>query len=199
MEPFRIGASAFILILMGATATAQNDKPAEAARQPRAAQSQGTEKKGPALNPGAKGRAAVPVKTVQPKQMARTPQQQEDQQTLQRRAWQERRANRFQYEHKDWQARGGYKGVKIADDYFQAHYGKAHVFRIYDQPFVYENGDPKFQLEGYWFTMLDPYPENWSGYWYETDDLYVDFRDGGYALFNRGFPDQAGIALDVSL
>ncbi len=196
MELLRIGAPAFVLVLICSTLAAQESQNEK--NKPRILQGQTLAKKGLSTD-AAKGRTAVPAKTVQPKQVVRTPQQQQDQQTLQRRAWQERRANHFQYEHKDWKARGGYKGLLIADDYFQAHYGKAHVFRMYDLPFVYENGDPKFQVDGYWFTMLDPYPENWSGYWYETDDLFVDFRDGGYSLFNRGFPNQAGIALDVSL
>jgi hypothetical protein len=134
----------------------------------------------------------------QQKQTERSPEQAHDQQRTQERAWQERRANHWEYEHRSWQQRGGYNGYRVSDDYFRDHYGNGHVFRIYGLPFVYEAGNPRFQYDGYWFTMLDPYPESWGGRWYETDDVYVAYRGDGYYLFNRSFPGPNGIALSVS-
>jgi hypothetical protein len=46
--------------------------------------------------------------------------------------------------------------------------------------------------------MLDPCPEFWGGRWYETDDMYLDFSEDGYYLFNRSFPGKPGIAVSVS-
>jgi hypothetical protein len=132
------------------------------------------------------------------KQMERSPEQERDQQKKQERAWQERRANHWEYERRSWQQRGGYNGYRIPDDYFHDHYGDAHAFRIYGLPFLYEAGNPRFQFGGYWFTMLDPYPEGWGGRWYETDDVYVAYQGDGYYLFNRSYPGPLGISLSVS-
>ncbi len=134
----------------------------------------------------------------QQKQLERSPEQAHDQQRKQESAWQERRANHWEYERRSWQQRGGYNGYRVPDDYFHDHYGDGHAFRIYGLPFAYEAGNPRFQFNGYWFTMLDPYPENWGGRWYETDDVYIAYRGDGYYLFNRGYPGPNGIALSVS-
>jgi flagellar motor protein MotB len=135
----------------------------------------------------------VPVKQVE-----RSEKQQGEQQLAQQRAWPERRANHYQYERHNWQQRGGYHGLRVSDDYFRDHYGSAHGFRIYGLPFVYEAGNPRFQYEGYWFTLMDPYPENWEISWYQNDDVYVDYQGDGYYLFNRRYPGHLGIALNVS-
>ncbi|HEY6488259.1 MAG: hypothetical protein WCC26_02390 [Terracidiphilus sp.] len=134
----------------------------------------------------------------QSKQMQRSAQQESEQQIAQEHAWPERRANHYQYEHHTWQQRGGYHGFRVPDDYFRDHYGSAHFFRIYGLPFVYEGGNPRFQYEGYWFTLMDPYPENWEISWYRNDDVYVDYQDDGYYLFNRRYPGHLGIALNIS-
>jgi hypothetical protein len=134
----------------------------------------------------------------QQKQMERSQDQEHQQQDVQRRAWQERRANHFEFEHRSWQQRGGYQGYRIPDDYFHVHYGNGHTFRIYSLPFVYEGGNPRFQYEGYWFTMMDPYPEDWGGAWYQTDDVYVDYQNDGYYLFNRSYPNRPGIAINIT-
>ena len=135
----------------------------------------------------------------QQKQMERSPEQEHDQQRKQQSAWQERRANHWEYERRSWQQRGGYNGFRVPDDYYRDHYGDGHAFRIYSLPFLYEGGNARFQYGGYWFTMLDPCPENWGGRWYETDDVYVAYKGDGYYLFNRRYPGPIGIAVSVSL
>jgi hypothetical protein len=135
----------------------------------------------------------------QQKQMERTQEQEHNQQRTQERAWQERRANHWEYERRSWQQRGGYNGYRVPDDYFRDHYGDGHAFRIYSLPFLYEGGNARFQYGGYWFTMLDPCPENWGGRWYETDDVYVAYQGDGYYVFNRSYPGPHGIAVSVSL
>jgi hypothetical protein len=135
---------------------------------------------------------------AQMKQVQRTDQQQQDQQSAQKHAWPERRANHFQYERQSWQQRGGYQGIRVADDYFRDHYGSSHAFRIYGLPFLYQAGNPSFQYDGYWFTLMDPYPENWQMSWYQDDDVYIDYRGDGYYLFNRTYPGHMGIALNIT-
>ena len=45
-------------------------------------------------------------------------------------------------------------------------------------------------------TLVDPWPEYWSDRWYETDDVYIDYNEGGYYLVNRRRPGDR-IAVNV--
>lgn len=194
MTRFRIVASVSILLTLGACVSGygqgnqdkNKDKPQNQGKQ---ASTGDQPKKSPADN----GRHAG-----QQKQMERSQEQEQEQQRAQVRAWQERRANHWQYERRSWEQRGGYNGYRLPEDYFQDHYGDGHAFRIYSLPFLYEDGNPRFQYAGYWFTMLDPFPEHWGGRWYENDDVYVAYKGDGYYLFNRSNPGPHGIAVSVS-
>jgi len=53
---------------------------------------------------------------------------------------------------------------------------------------MYVGGNRRFQYGGYWFGLVDPWPEYWSNDWYNSDDLYVDYYGDGYYLFNRRYP-----------
>lgn len=132
------------------------------------------------------------------KQMERSDRQVREQQFQQQRVWQERRARHWDDEHRGWNQRGGYHGYRVPDDYFRGHYGHDHWFRVYSLPFRYEAGYPRFQYGGYWFTMMDPYPETWGPSWYQNDDVYVDYYNDGYYLFNRRYPGRPWIALSIA-
>jgi len=112
--------------------------------------------------------------------------------------WQQRRASHWESEHRDWHARGGYRGYRVPDDYFRVHYGNGHWFRVYGLPFAYEGSYPRFQFGGHWFAIMDPYPEYWGPTWYQSDDVYVDYRGDGYYLFNRRYPGRPGLAINIS-
>jgi hypothetical protein len=103
-------------------------------------------------------------------------------------AWQGARAHSWNSEHRDWQQRGGYNGYRVPDDRFRNYYGQDHGFRIYSLPVVYVGGNRRFEYGGYWFGLVDPWPEYWSSDWYDSDDVYVDYYDGGYYLYNRRHP-----------
>jgi hypothetical protein len=172
----------------------KQDKHAAPALQPKRQADQHAQQASHPQNPGNKAGPRAPKN-----QAMRSPEEAHSQQRLQQRAWQERRANHWEYEHRTWKQRGGYKGERVADDHYQSHFGNAHPFRIYGLPFAYEAGNPRFQYEGYWFTLLDPCPEAWGGRWYETDDVYISYQGDGYYLFNRGYPGPHGVALTVSM
>jgi hypothetical protein len=53
---------------------------------------------------------------------------------------------------------------------------------------MYVGGHRRFEYGGYWFSLLDPWPEYWSSDWYDNDDVYVDYYGDGYYLFNRRYP-----------
>ena len=71
---------------------------------------------------------------------------------------------------------------RIPDDHFRSHFGREHGFRIGSPRMV--DGYSRFQYGGFWFGFVEPWPE----VWYYTDDVYIDFIDGGYYLYNPYYP-----------
>src|SRR5208283_960900 len=115
----------------------------------------------------------------------RTPAQVHQQQA----AFQGNRAHNWQSEHRTWQQRGGYNGYRVPDDRFGTYYGQNHMFVIGNLPVMFVGGQQRFQYGGYWFGLMDPWPEYWSADWYDSDDVYVVYYDGGYYLCNRRYPN----------
>jgi hypothetical protein len=130
--------------------------------------------------------------------MQRSQQQQHTQQVEQRNDWRQHRANNWSSEHRDWQQRGGYNGYRIPDAYYGSYYGQDHSFRVYSLPFMVVGGYPRFQYGGYWFSVVDPYPDYWANDWYQNDDVYVAYVDNGYYMFNRSYPGRPGVAISIS-
>lgn len=122
----------------------------------------------------------------------------EHEQHSRREAWDGHRAKHWEHEHHNWHERGGYRGYRIPESHFRAHFGRGHWFRVHTVPVVVVGGYPRFQYGGFWFSMVDPWPEYWSHTWYETDDVYVDYVNDGYYMYNRRHPGVA-IAINVSL
>jgi len=128
----------------------------------------------------------------------RQPVQQQDNRSAQQRspaqvrqqqvAWQGDRAQSWQSEHRTWQQRGGYNGYRVPNNSFRAYYDQNHGFRIYNLPVMYVGGNRRFQYGGFWFGLVDPWPEYWSSDWYDNDDLWVDYYGDGYYLYNRRYP-----------
>lgn len=122
----------------------------------------------------------------------------QEQTHVQQAAWQQHRTQSWDSDHRSWQQRGGYNGYRIPDDRFRGYFGQEHNFRIYGLPFLVVGGYPRFQYEGYWFSMVDPWPGYWASDWYDTDDVYVAFVDNGYYLFDRRYPN-VGMAISISM
>ncbi len=131
--------------------------------------------------------------------MQRTQEQRRSQEGQQHGAWEQHRARSFESEHRTWEQRGGYNGYRVPDYYFGAHFGREHSFQVFSLPFLVVGGFPRFQYGGYWFSAVDPYPEYWGADWYKTDDVYVDYVDNGYYLYDRRYPGRPGIAISISL
>jgi len=98
------------------------------------------------------------------------------------------RAKTWTSEHQTWTQRGGYNGYRIPDARFHMYFGHDHFFRIGGLPMVFVGGLPRFQYDGFWFTVMDPWPEDWDPNWYADDDVYVDYVGDGYYLFDRNHP-----------
>ena len=82
--------------------------------------------------------------------------------------------------------------ARIPDDRFRANFGREHVFVISQPEMV--GGYSRFQYGGFWFGFVQPWPVGW----YYTDDVYVDYIDGGYYLYNPYYPD-ARVSISVVL
>lgn len=115
-----------------------------------------------------------------------------------RDVWARERAQNWGHDHRSWHDRGGYVGYRIPPERFHEHFGRGHYFRIYGAPMVVVDGRPRFQYSGFWFSIVDPWPETWAANWYQTDDVYVDYVNDGYYLCNRSHPG-IHIAINVSL
>jgi hypothetical protein len=107
------------------------------------------------------------------------------------------RASSWNTDHRTWGQRGGYNGYRVPEDRFRHYFGRDHYFRIYGLPMVFVGGYPRFQYDGYWVTFVDPWPETWPETWYETDDVYLDYTDDGYYVYNRTRPGP-GIAVTIA-
>ena len=113
--------------------------------------------------------------------------------------WQQHRARSWQAEHRTWQQRGGYKGYRIPGDRYRGYFGQNHGFRIYSLPLAIVGGYPRFQYGGFWFSVVDPWPEYWGDNWYENDDVYIDYFGDGYYLYNHRYPqDRISISVYVN-
>jgi hypothetical protein len=99
----------------------------------------------------------------------------------QKRSEQDRPAQR-DAQHEQQAERGNGNHGRIPDDRFRANFGHEHVFVI-NRPVIIE-GQPRFQYGGYWFGFSQPWPVDWL----YTDNVYVDFVDGGYYLYNPFHP-----------
>jgi hypothetical protein len=126
------------------------------------------------------------------------PQRTQEQQHVQQSAMQQHRSHSWDSDHRTWQQRGGYNGYRIPDDRFRGYFGQDHGFRISGLPFLVVGGYPRFQYSGYWFSMVDPWPEYWGDDWYDNDDVYVVYVDNGYYLYNHRYPN-VGIAINISM
>ncbi len=122
----------------------------------------------------------------------------QEQRRVEQTAWQQHRAGNWQSDHRTWQQRGGYNGYRIPGNRFDGYFGPGHAFRIEGLPFLVVGGYPRFQYGGYWFSLVDPWPGYWANNWYGTDDVYVNYVDNGYYLFNSRYPT-VGIAISISL
>ena len=107
------------------------------------------------------------------------------------------RAKSWASDHRTWGQRGGYNGYRVPQERFNLYFGSSHHFRINGLPMVFVGGYPRFQYDGYWVTFVDPWPESWPDTWYQTDDVYLDYSDDGYYVYDRMHPG-LGIAVSIA-
>jgi uncharacterized protein involved in copper resistance len=79
---------------------------------------------------------------------------------------------------------------RIPDDRFRASFGRDHTFHVNRSDFA--GGSRRFQYGGFWFTMVDPWPVAWLF----TDNVYVDYINGGYFLCD---PVHPGVYISINV
>jgi hypothetical protein len=92
-------------------------------------------------------------------------------------------SERMQSGNASMQSQGGRRsGGHIPDDKFRSQFGRQHTFRV-SRPTVV-GGQPQFQYGGYSFEIVDAWPGDWS----YSDEVYVDYINGEYVLFDLAHP-----------
>jgi hypothetical protein len=71
---------------------------------------------------------------------------------------------------------------RIPDDRFRASFGRGHDFRMGNPVLV--GGYSRFQYGGFWVGFVQPWPVGW----YYTDNVYIDYVDGEYYMYNPYHP-----------
>jgi hypothetical protein len=72
---------------------------------------------------------------------------------------------------------------RIPDERFHSNFGREHAFHMGNPVLV--GGYSRFQYGGFWFGFVEPWPAGW----YYTDDVYIDYVDGDYYMYNPYYPD----------
>jgi outer membrane biosynthesis protein TonB len=116
---------------------------------------------------------------AKPAQQAARPAQQQHAQQQAKPAAQPQQANRAQ----PAAAHG-----QIPDARFRASFGSGHTFHVAQSA----GGSRRFQYGGYWFAMANPWPVGWL----YTDNVYVDYMNGGYFLCD---PVHPGVYLSITV
>jgi len=79
---------------------------------------------------------------------------------------------------------------RIPEERFRANFGRQHTFHV-GHPVIVA-GAPRFQYGGYWFVIVQPWPVGWA----YTDEVYVDYINGGYFLLS---PVHPGIQISINV
>lgn len=102
--------------------------------------------------------------------------------------WERRDWAHERHEHEEW-ARRNHRHY-IVEEHYVRYFGPAHRFTIV-QPVIVA-GRPRFQYGGYWFVIGRPLPPGW----YYTDEVYVDYMDGGYYMVS---PVHPGVRISIDI
>ncbi|HSY99372.1 MAG TPA: hypothetical protein VK788_07740 [Terriglobales bacterium] len=193
-----IGATALFLLLGFTSAVDARQEKQEEKAKPTQQQQHQQQEQAPKQQPQHQQQAQAPKQQPQHQQQAQAPKQQpqhqqqqqargQQQQQHQQQTASSQRPQRSQQEQTRQReqpalrlsARGS---GRIPDDRFRSNFGRGHNFRMGNPVLV--SGYSRFQYGGYWFGFVQPWPAGW----YYTDDVYIDYVDGGYYMYDPYYP-----------
>jgi hypothetical protein len=212
-----IGISAFSLLGLIASASARQEKQEEKTKPAQQHQQAKPESQKQAQAPKQQQQhqqqAQAPKQQQQHQQQAQAPKQQQQHQQQASRQQQQQNSSPKQQQHSNGQKQqvhqqqAGYShppqrtrqametqrsqpalrlssrgSGRIPDDRFRSNFGRGHNFRMGEPVLV--SGYSRFQYDGFWFGFVQPWPAGW----YYTDDVYIDYVDGGYYMYNPYYP-----------
>jgi hypothetical protein len=102
------------------------------------------------------------------------------------RPQEQRPAQEMNRGHEQHQAQ---RGKRIPDDKFRASFGHQHTFHV-QRTQVVNTSQPVVVYGGYSFELVEAWPVDWGF----DDDVYIDYVDDGYFLFD---PLHPGIRIAV--
>ena len=84
--------------------------------------------------------------------------------------------------------RGGNEHGRISNDHYAARFGSEHRFHVNRRDYDHR----RFRYGGYAFGFIDPWPIGWD----YSDDVFVEYTDGGYYMYDRVQP---GVRIAVNI
>ena len=78
----------------------------------------------------------------------------------------------------------------IPEAKFLSSFGSGHRFHVNRSEFA--SGSGRFRYGGYWFNAVGPWPVGWL----YTDEVYVDYLNGGYFLCD---PVHPGVYISINI
>jgi hypothetical protein len=84
--------------------------------------------------------------------------------------------------------RRGYDHGRISNARYESRFGREHSFHVNRGDYNHR----RFRYGGYAFGFIDPWPMDW-GY---SDDVYVEYTDDGYFMYNRFHP---GVRISINI
>jgi hypothetical protein len=83
---------------------------------------------------------------------------------------------------------GGHDHGRISNAHYESRFGREHSFHVNRGDYNHR----RFRYGGYAFGFVDPWPMGW-GY---SDDVYVEYTDDGYYMYNRFHP---GVRISINI
>ncbi len=212
-----IGITAFSLLGLIASANARQEKqqektkPAQEQQQPKPERQQ--QAQAPKEQPQHQQQAQTPKQQPQHQQQAQAPKQQPQHQQQASREQTQQNNSAKQQQHSNGQQQQAHQqqagtshapertqqaiatqrsqpalrlsargSGRIPDERFRSNFGRGHEFHMGNPVLV--GGYSRFQYGGFWFGFVQPWPAGW----YYTDDVYIDYVDGGYYMYDPYYP-----------
>jgi hypothetical protein len=193
MKPFGVLSTAVLFVLFGIAAPVYAQEPQEENKPAQHEEAKPAQDKPSQPEEAKPGERRDEGKPAEHRDEAKPGERQEQVKPEERREEsrpEERREEKHPAVQQKSEQHGTRAGGRIPDDKFRAHFGREHKFQV-GHPVIVE-GQPRFQYAGYWFVLVEPWPVEWA----YTDDVYIDYVDDEYYLFDLMRP---GIRIAINV